>query len=241
MVLKAELSLGNLLTAMRQAGCGDPHPIFAGGLRYIPPSARKNTDRQAFEQLSEYGFTQGDGFTPEFDDLLHLLDRPATEFFAYARDQREQIGVLVAVRGRTAVTAVCQGERVWLKGVPPDTHPVDALIANLPPCQAADIKPFSLPQQDFREERGSDVFDDAPARSRAAQKLDDLVKQKHSGLGQFYAAKREEGLRIETEDSLGYLDVDAGRVGIGVADRYISVMPGDPVVLGRKVAALLGN
>jgi hypothetical protein len=240
-VLKADVSLTTLLTALRAAGCGDPHPVFAGGLRYVPPSLKKHADRAAFEELSEFGFTQGDGFTPEFDDLLHLLDRPMTEFFAYARDQRGQIGVFVAVRGRTAVTAVCQGDRVWLKGVPPDTHPVDALIANLPSCQAADIKPFSLPQQDFREEQGSDVFDDAPARSRAAQMLDDLVKEKHHGLGQFYAARREEGLRIEADDSLGYLDGDAGRVGIGVADQYICVMPGDPLVLGRKVAALLGN
>lgn len=241
MVLKAELSLGNLLTAMRTAGCGDPHPVFAGGLRYIPPSIKIHTDRRAFEELSEYGFTQGDGFTPEFDDLLHLLDRPTIEFFAYARDQREQIGVLVAVQGRTAVTALCQGERVWLRGVSPDTYPVDALIANLPPCAAADIKPFSLSQQDFRDEPGSEVFDDAPGRGRAAQKLDELVKQKPTGIGQFYAAKREEGLRVEADGSLGYLDVDAGRVGIGVADQYISVMPGDPVVLGRKVAALLDN
>ncbi|MFJ1762285.1 ESX secretion-associated protein EspG [Amycolatopsis sp. NPDC088138] len=241
MVLKADISLDTLLTALRQAGCGEPHPVFAGGLRYVPPSAARETSRAAFEELSGHCFTQGDGFTPEFDDVLHLLDRPSTEFFAYARDLTEQIGVLVAARGRTAVTAVCQGSRVWLKGVPPDTHPVDALIANLPPYRAADIRPFSLPQQDFREQPAGDVFDDAPARSRDAQKLDDLVSQQHHGMGQFYAAKQVDGQRQEARDSLSYLDVDAGRVGIGLADEHITVMPGDPVVLGRKVAAFLDN
>jgi hypothetical protein len=237
-VLKAEISLDTLLTALRQAGCGDPHAVFAGGLRYVPPSAAPRIDRAAFEELSAHCFTQGDGFTPEFDDLLHLLDRPATEFFAYARDLTEQIGILVAARGRTAVTAVCQGTRVWLKGVPPDTHPVDALVANLPPFRAAEFTPFTLPQQDFREPPASDVFDDAPARSRAAQRLDDLLKQRHVGIGQLYAANRVDGQRNEAKDSLSYLDVDAGRVGIGLVDEYITVVPGDPVVLGRKLAAL---
>ncbi|MFG1639496.1 ESX secretion-associated protein EspG [Amycolatopsis sp. NPDC049252] len=241
MVLKADISLDTLLTALRQAGCGEPHPVFAGGLRYVPPSAARQTSRAAFEELSEHCFTQGDGFTPEFDDVLHLLDRPATEFFAYARDLTEQIGVLVAARGRTAVTAVCQGTRVWLKGVPPDTHPVDALVANLPPYRAAEFKPFTLPQQDFRDAPVSDVFDDAPARSREAQRLDDLLKQPHVGIGQLYAAKQVDGQRTEARDSLSYLDVDAGRVGIGLAGEYITVMPGDPVVLGRKVAALLDS
>jgi hypothetical protein len=236
-VLKAELSLSTLLTAMRNLGCGDPHPVFAGGLRYVPPSAVGQVNREAFEELSQYGFTQGDGFTPEFDELLHLLDRPATEFFAFARDLDEQISVLVATRGRTAVTALCQGGRVWLKHLSPDTHPVDALVANLPPCQPAPIKAFSLPQQEFQATAGSDIYDE-DTRSRAAQRLDSLFQEPYYGVGQFYAAKRDNGVRVEAQDSVSYLDVEAGRVGIGLADRHISVLPGEALLLGRKVAAL---
>ena len=133
MVLKqVELSLDTMRTAMRQAGCGDPHQIFAGGLRYIPPSSANQVDRAAFEELSQYGFTQGRGFTPGFEEVLELLDRPPTEYFAYARTMDEQFGVLVAVRGRFAVTALCQGERVWLKTVSPDNSPVDVKVSRVP-------------------------------------------------------------------------------------------------------------
>jgi hypothetical protein len=234
----ADVSLSTLLTALRQAGCGDPHPVFAGGLRYVPPSAQRGTNRAAFEELSEHGFTQGDGFTPEFDDLLHLLGQPATEFFAYTRDSTAQCGILVAVRGRTAVSAVCCGERVRLHHVHPDTDPVDALVAQLPPFPPAPIKPFTLPQREFQGEEASDVFDDAPARSRAAQQLDALLQQPQHGLGQFYAARH--GQRLAVRDSLSYLDLDVGRVGLGLADGYISVLPGEPGLLGRKLAALNG-
>ncbi|MEU5257558.1 ESX secretion-associated protein EspG [Amycolatopsis sp. NPDC021455] len=245
MVLKqVELSLDTLLTAMRQVGCGEPHQIFAGGLRYIPPSSINHVNREAFEELSQYSLTQGNRFTPEFEEVLHLLDRPATEYFAYARDMDEQIGVLVAVRGRFAVTALCQGERVWLKTVSPDNDPVDALVANLPEYAAAQFTPFSIPQNEFRrEEEAHDLYDTGPTRSREAQQLDEIFGQPYFGVGQFYAAKRSNGgPRTLTRDSLSYLDVEAGRVAVLLSgapgNRYITVLPGEPGLLGQKVASL---
>lgn len=219
MVLKAEFSLNTLLTAMRNVGCGDPHPVFAKGLRYIPPASKNAVNREAFEELSEYGFTQGDGFTPEFEDILHLIDRPARQLFGYARDMAEQIGILVAVKGRTAVSTLCRGERVELVGIPVDVHPVDALVDALPAYPPADLRPFSLPQEAFQKQEESDIFDDAPARSRDAQELDAILEQPYYGIGQLYA----------DDKTLSYLDLDAGRVGITLENGYISVLPGDQI------------
>lgn len=226
-MLKAELELNTLLTAMRNAGCGDPHPVFAKGLRYIPPSAKQEINREAFEELSNYGFTQGDGFTPEFEDILRLIDNPRQAFFAYARDTDEQIGILVAAQNRSAITLVCRGERVELAGVSPDTHPADALVAHLPPCEPAAIKPFSLPREDFKTPEESDIFDDAPARSREARELDALFQQPHFGVGQLHAGNT----------TVNYLDVEIGRVGIALEDGYISVLPGEPKQLSHKLKA----
>jgi hypothetical protein len=226
-MLNAEFTLNTLLTALRNVGCGDPHPVLAKGLRYIPPSTKRTANREAFEELSHYGFTQGDGFTPEFEDVLHLIDSPQQEFFAYARDTEEQIGILVAAQSRTAVSVVCRGETVELKDVSPDTHPADALVRLLPPYQPAAIKPFSLPQEDFKPHEESDIFDDAPARSREAQELDALFQQPHFGVGQLYAGNA----------TVNYLDLDAGRVGIALAGGYISVLPGEATQLSHKLKA----
>jgi len=221
----ATFSLNTLLTAMRHVGCGDPHPVFAKGLRYIPPSAKGKITREAIEELSPYGFTQGDGFTPEFEDLLHLIDHPAQEYFAHARDTTQQIGILVAGNGRNAVCIVCRGDQVELADV--DGHPADALVAHLPGYRPADIKPFSLPQEDFQSPPESDIFDDAPARSREAQELDALFQQPHYGVGQLQTKNK----------TVNYLDLGAGRVGIALADGYISVMPGEPAQLSHKLKA----
>ncbi|MEV4051676.1 ESX secretion-associated protein EspG [Amycolatopsis sp. NPDC049688] len=216
----ATFSLTTLLTAMRNAGCGDPHPVLAKGLRYIPPSAKQRVNREAFEELSPYGFIQGDGFTPEFEDVLHLIDNPEEQFVAYARDAAEQRGILVAKRSRTAVSVVCRGDYVELESVEAD--PADVLVGKLPPCEPASIKPFSLPQEEFQAKE-SDIFDED--RSREAQELDALLRQPHLGLGQLHGQ----------ETTVSYLDLEEGRVGIALADGYISVLPGEPKQLSQKL------
>lgn len=237
-----EITLDTLLTAFRHAGCGDPHLIFAGGLRYIPPSARNSEDRAAFEELGGLGFTEGERLTSEFEDVLHMLDRPNTEYYATVRTEAEQYGVLVAVRGRAAVTAICQGNRVWLKGVRTDDRAA-ALVTNLPEYPPAQFSPFSLPQDDFKASGGSDLYDEPEARSREARRLDEVFEQPYFGVGFFAAAKHPDGgRRIETSDDLTYLDLDAGRVAMHVSgsprNRYITVLPGEPSLLAQKVAAL---
>lgn len=237
---KVELTLNTLLTALRQIGGGDPHPVFAGGLRYVPPSSMAGVNRAAFEELSEFGFTQGNGFVSDFEDVLYILDRPQTEYFAYVRAKTEQYGVLVAVRGRSAVTAVCQGERVWLQEAGEDQP--GALVAHLPDFQPARFKPFSLSQEEFNREEVDDLYESSPARSREARELDEVFQQPYYGLGELHAAKRAGGTRTETQDTLTYLDIDAGRVAIAMTGRpgnkYISVGPGEPGSLAQRLGSL---
>ncbi|WP_290051304.1 ESX secretion-associated protein EspG [Amycolatopsis solani] len=223
-MLRADLSLDTLLTALRNVGSGDPHPVFAGGLRYIPPSAKGRINREAFEELSEYGFTQGNAFTPEFEDILHVIDQPTTALHAYARDLTGQIGILSARDSHTGVTVVCRGNRVELCDA--DVHPADALVAKLPPGKPAPIKPFTVSQADFQGPKEvSDVFDDSPARSREAKELDALLNQHHFGVGQLHS----------DDKTLSYLDLEAGRVGIAQADGYISVVPGEAKQLSKHL------
>ncbi|MFC9251065.1 ESX secretion-associated protein EspG [Amycolatopsis thailandensis] len=237
-----EITLDTLLTAFRHAGCGDPHLIFAGGLRYIPPSSRNGEDRAAFEELGGLGFTEGKRLTSDFEDVLHVLDRPDTEYYATVRTEAEQYSVLVAVRGRAAVTAICAGSRVWLKGVRTADRAA-ALVMNLPEYLPARFAPFSLPQDDFKLAAGNELYDEPESRSREARRLDEVFEQPYFGVGFFAAAKRSDGgRRTEAVDGLTYLDLDAGRVAMHVTgsprNRYITVLPGEPVLLSQKVAAL---
>jgi hypothetical protein len=216
-------SLNTLLTALRHVGCGDPHSVFAKGLRYIPPSAKDQVHKEAFDELSPYGLTRGDGFTPEFEDLLHLIGHPAQEYAAYARDTAGQTNVLVAVDERAKICVVCRGDQIELSDF--DSHPADALVGWLPHYRPADIKPFSVPRADFHNAEVSDIFDEE--RSREAQELDALFRQPHFGVGQLHADGQ----------TVNYLDREAGRVGIARADDYISVLPGESKNLSHMLKA----
>ncbi|MFD5249087.1 ESX secretion-associated protein EspG [Amycolatopsis sp. NPDC058340] len=236
-----EITLDTLLTAFRHAGCGDPHLIFAGGLRYIPPLSRNGEDRAAFEELGGLGFTEGKRLTSDFEDVLHILDRPNTEYYATVRTEAEQYSVLVAVRGRAAVTAICEGNRVWLKGVRTSDRAA-ALVMNLPEYPPARFSPFSLSQDDFNGDSGN-LYDEPASRSREARQLDEVFEQPYFGVGFFAAAMRPDGgRRTEATDGLTYLDLDAGRVAMHVSgaprNRYITVLPGEPTLLAQKVTAL---
>ncbi|WP_410650037.1 ESX secretion-associated protein EspG [Amycolatopsis sp. cmx-4-54] len=237
-----EITLDTLLTAFRHAGCGDPHLIFTGGLRYIPPSSRNGEDRAAFEELGGLGFTEGKRLTSDFEDVLHVLDRPNTEYYATLRTETEQYNVLVAVRGRAAVTAICEGNRVWLKGVRTADRAA-ALVMNLPEYPPAQFAPFSLAQDDFNGGGGDGLYDEPESRSREARQLDEVFEQPYFGVGFFAAAMRPDGgKRTEAIDGLSYLDIDSGRVAMHVSgsprNRYITVLPGEPTLLAQKVAAL---
>lgn len=237
-----EITLDTVLTAFRHAGCGDPHLIFAGGLRYLPPSSRNGEDRAAFEELGGLGFTEGNRLTSDFEDVLHILDRPNTEYYATVRTEAEQYSVLVAVRGRAAVTAICEGNRVWLKSVRTADRAA-ALVMNLPEYPPARFSPFSVPQDDFSGDGGSDLYDEPASRSREARRLDEVFEQPYFGVGFFAAAMRPDGgRRTEATDGLTYLDLDDGRVAMHVSgaprNRYITVLPGEPTLLAQKLAAL---
>ncbi|MFC4082867.1 ESX secretion-associated protein EspG [Amycolatopsis samaneae] len=232
-----------MLTAMRNAGCGDPPQIFAGGLRYIPPSAANQVNREALEELGQFGFARGDRLTGEFEDILHTIDRPESEYFAVARDMDEQIGILVAVAGGVTVTALCSGERVWLKEVTDRQQPPEVLVANLPEYAPARFPAFSLPQDEFRADGGDGRYERSEDRTRTARMLDDVFNQPYYGLGQFTVAKRTRGGQREVaRDQLSYIDIDSGRVVMELSgapgNRYITVLPGEPGLLAQKIASL---
>lgn len=242
MLRETELSLTTVLNALGQARCGDPHPVFAGGARYVPPSLARGIDDEARGELARYGLVDRRGrITDDFEDVLYAIGQAETEYVAYANEGDGQYGVLVGVRGRLAVAAVCRGERVWLRQVGRDTHPAEELVANLPSYAPARFTPFSVPQQELQPDDG-DEYDDPPARSRDARMVQDLIGRGRRGHGLISAAKDAGGHRVATEDELTYLDTDEGRVAFGVSgapgNRYVTVLPGEPGLLAQRVAGL---
>ncbi|WP_240686896.1 ESX secretion-associated protein EspG [Amycolatopsis suaedae] len=228
---------------MRWAGCGEPHIVFANEAVYIPPEAAPEFDRKVREELGDLGLLRGGRLTDEFADTLHLFDKPEQEFFAFVRTGDEQYSILVAARNRAAAVALHQGDRVWLK---PDPTPNQAatLVEHLPEFDPAGFTPFTVARQDLRdaENGGSDIYDEPARTSPEARELLEIFSVPYYGAGFLHAARRDHrGRREQASETVKYLDIDAGRVTFAESGGdHIAVLPGTPVNLANKLAALAG-
>src|SRR4051812_35050884 len=169
-----ELSLHTFLTARARVSKSDPHPIFAGGARYIPPSLTREIDREAFEELSGLGLTRGKHLSDSLEDTFHIMDRPDVLLHAYIRTGDEQYGALVAGFGRDGVAAVCQDDRVRLQPMPRGVSPANFLLRQLPPYPPSRFTPFSVRQH---EDRGEE-----------ARWLKEILAQPYYGLGELHTS-----------------------------------------------------
>ncbi|EFL10824.1 MULTISPECIES: ESX secretion-associated protein EspG [Actinomycetes] len=229
-----ELSLDALLGALREAGFDEPHPVFSGRLRFTADERR--LDRTVREELAWLGLTEHGRFVDEFEDVLYALGRADTEYVAHVENQDIRYSVLVAVRGRTGVKALCRGNRVRLKVLDGTHTPAGALVASLPRYRPAQLTAFSLPQEDFQADHSDD-------RSPAARVVDDLFQQTWFGVGEMTVVVREPARPGRAEAGpLSYLDLTDGRVAFEVSgpegNRYITVLPGEDSLLTDKLTAL---
>ncbi|AXB46702.1 ESX secretion-associated protein EspG [Amycolatopsis albispora] len=240
---RTEISLNTLLTAMRWTGYDHPHLVFAGGERYIPPSASTGLEKAAMDELRDLGFAAGNRLTGDFEDTLHLLNRPPIEYFAHVRTRDESYEILVAGHDRTAVVAVHQDERVWLKPYR-GKDAATLLVDHLPSFPAASFTPFTVPRHEMAEANGvQGIYDEKRSRSPEAKELDEIFSVPHYGSGLLHAARRDyRGDRHQAPSGLSYLDLDAGRVGLASGgprgNEHIVVLPGDRSRLSEKVASL---
>lgn len=227
--MRVELPLDTLLTAMSLAGCGEPHLIFAGGERYIPPSATERVNREALAELDSLGLATKDGLVRDFEDALRTLDRPHTEYIAHARAGERQYGILVAVRGRSATVAVREDDSVRLNRVREADYAA-VLVNQLPSAPPAEFTPFSVPQREIRGEPSS----------QGARTLASILEGPSGGLGYLHVARRAGGdNRREASEAICYVDAEPGRVGIARTEgEHVTVFPGDEVRLASRLAAV---
>nr|WP_202506770.1 ESX secretion-associated protein EspG [Amycolatopsis rubida] len=228
------MSLNTLLGALREAGFAEPHPVFSGRLRFTPGDQR--LDEAVREELAWLGLLDHGRFVDEFEDILYALGRADTEYVAHVENQDIRYSVLVAVRGRTGVKALCSGDRVRLKVLDGTRTPAGALVASLPRYRPAQLSAFSLSQEDFQADHSDD-------RGPAARAVDALLQQSWFGVGEVTVLVREPARPGRTEAGpLSYLDLTDGRVAFevsgGEGNRYITVLPGEDRLLTDKIAAL---
>ncbi len=242
---KVELSVYPLLSLMHKEHMGDPHPVFAGGERYISPRFAQEAERAIQQELREAGLGERRDYQ-EFLDLVGVAQRASLEYYGWVTTTEEAYSVLVASHGRSAVLVVRSGERVRFEPCDLDRM-IETLVWRLPDVGVARGEPFSVPQADFQAPKarpdGGVMRRSTPARPEGARRLDALLKLERIAVAKFYAAKRDlAGNRLRSERWLTVLDTVDGRWALTVTQarrqEWIHVAPGTHQYIGDRVLEL---
>ena len=242
---KVELSVYPLLSLMQKEDMGEPHPVFAGGERYVSPRFAKEAERAVQQELRDAGLGERRDHG-EFLDLVGVVQHAHLEYYGWITTTDEAYSVLVASRGRAAVLVVRSGTRVRFEPCDLDRM-VETLVWRLPDVAVARGEAFSVPQADFHAPRGrSDggvMRRSTPVRPEGARKLDALLKLERVTVAKFYAAKRDAaGVRHRSERWLTGLDTVEGRWALSVSQarrqEWIHVAPGTHQYVGDQVLEL---
>ena len=207
-----ELSLYPLVSMLKRARLGDPHPVLAGGERYVSHRFAGEAERWLDAELAEAGLSDRSQLA-DFTGMLAIIQRAQIEFYGWITSNDETYAVLVAAHGRSAFALTRRGDRVAFRRIGPDRLAAALLeqLEEVPPGrgEAISVREVEVARVGPRPvlRRASDA-----ARSEQARRLDALLRAPRRGGAKLYAARRDDaGNRVRSRAWLDLVDLPDGR------------------------------
>jgi len=239
-----ELSVHPLVSLIHKENLGDPHPVFAGGERYVSHRYTGDAERELRAELADAGLADRDQLA-DFTGMLATIQRARTEFYGWATGNDDTYGVLAAAHGRSAFALRRHGDRVVFQRANADRL-ADALLEQLPDVPPARGESLSVREQEINSSAPRPVLrrSSGPVRSEQARRLDTLLRTPRNGGAKLYAARRDEaGNRIRSRTWLDLIDLPDGRWAIHLTvnrgERTINAAPATPALVAARFIELL--
>jgi hypothetical protein len=240
-----EISVSPLFSLLQRENLGEPHTILAGGERYFSPRFGVEAEQVIQQELKDAGLGDKKDYL-EFVDVVNVVQQASVEFYGWVTGVGENYGVLVASRGRQAVSAVRTGENVRFERCDVDRM-LDVLVSRLPDVPVGRGEPFTVGHADFHSPRsrapGSVMRRSVSARPEAARRLDALLDARRRYVTKIYAAKLDvDGFRQRSERWVTVLDLVDGRWVLSVTQarhqKWIGVGPGTSQSISERLVEL---
>jgi hypothetical protein len=237
-----ELSVYPLISLIRKEKLGEPHPLFAGGERYVSPRFAADAERILREELASHGLGDRAALT-DFVEKLALVQRAGTEYYGWMTNGDKKYATLVAASGRRAVAVMRAGELVTFERIDSEEL-VNEFVYRLPDVRPGDGAAVSVRAADVgARQSGAILRRSQPNRPDAARRLEALLQEPRLGGAKLYAAKRDpDGNRRRSPEWLTLLDLISGRwlvhPTLGRGERTINAAPGSPPLIAAKLAEL---
>lgn len=218
-----QVSITALTRMMATQRLGPPHLAIKAAPVYLNLDQDRDADAAmwagfaALELVDQRGRLDGDAL-----DMLGLLSRPATEYFAHFTENSQRFSALVAGGGSTGVLAFRAGDIVELRALSQESLP-ETLLRQLPDSAPATVDSLNVRLADLRDRARAD---DSPG-ARDGWGLRRLTEEPIIGQGELYVGIRDyRGEYTSTvDDPIRYEDRASGRVMVTLSRGYLSVAP----------------
>jgi EspG family len=240
-----ELAVHPLVSLIRRENLGDPHPVFAGGERYVSHRFAGDAERVLRTELADAGLGDRDELG-DFTAMLATIQRARAELYGWVTDQDDTYAVLAAAHGRSAFTVRRRGDRVSFQRAGAADRLPEALLAQLPDVPAGRGGSFSVRESEMDRPGPRPVLrrSGGPVRSEQAKRLDALLRASRRGGAKLYAARRDDdGNRVRSRTWLDLLDLPDGRWAVHLTtnrgERVVTASPGTTAVITTRLTDLL--
>lgn len=237
-----ELSVFPLISLIRKEKLGEPHPVFAGGERYVSPRFTAEAERVVREELAGHGLGDRTALA-DFVEKLALVQQAGTEYYGWMTHGEQKYATLVAASGRRAVAVMRARDLVTFERVDSEEL-VNEFVYRLPDVGAGTGAPIAVRAADIgARQSGAIMRRSQPSRPDGARRLEALLQEPRLGGAKLYAANRDQdGNRRRSREWLTLLDLISGRwlvhPTLGRGERTIHAAPGTAPLIAAKLAEL---
>lgn len=239
-----ELAVYPLFALIHQENLGDPHPVLAGGERYVSHRFAGEGERWLRAELAEAG-VHDRGQLADFIGMLSIVQRARTEFYGWVKETDESYAVLAAAHGHSAFALTRHGDRVRFERTRSDRL-AEALVRRLPDVPPGRGKSISVPEAEVTRSGPRPMLRRASgaALNEQTRRLDGLFRAPPRGLAKLYAAHRDDaGNRVRSRQWLDLIDTVDGRWAVystaGRGERMVNAVPATPRLVTEKLNDLL--
>ena len=237
-----ELSVYPLLSLIRMEKLGEPHPLFAGGERYVSRRFAAEAERVIREELASHGLGNRTALA-DFVEKLALVQQAGSEYYGWMTHGDQKYATLVAASGRRAVAVMRAGDLVTFEPVDSEEL-LNEFVYRLPDVQAGTGDAISVRAADIgARQSGAILRRTQPSRPDGIRRLEALLHEPRMGGAKLYAANRDQdGNRRRSREWLTLLDLISGRwlvhPTLGRGERIIHAAPSPAPLIAAKLGEL---
>lgn len=201
----------------------DIHPTLIGGEKWYPPDEAAQLDSMADEELARLGWRGRD-----FAEVIALLQRPAVDYYSWARINGRDVTLQVARSGRDTVLAIANDDALFLYPSTPENAAWDlaAALPDTPPVPQ--MHSLSCAQADYQAVLRGAAPPTSSSSARDARRTVEWMQAPRIHVGRLYVALNRSGRRIRNENPPYWIDTEQGRfVATISSDGWLSISPAD--------------